>query len=100
MKEQEIKAKVFSTFKDNGKIVDQKEEQIVLDVLRLQDGVVYANVSTDRKVTIGKPNYSSVSFSVFLSVPCVLEEGELDRAYSFVSKFCENKISALVKEVS
>lgn len=100
MKEQQIKAKITGVFKDNGTITTNEEFTEVIGAVRLDENLAYATISTDRKYTKGLPSYSSASAGVFVSVPCLLNEEDMENAYKFVSDFAEKKLAEKIKELS
>ncbi len=98
--EKEIKAKVFTSYTKNKKLISKDEKTETLEVVRLQDGVPYVTVSTERKATIGLENYSSATVGVFCSAPALLNEEDMERAYKFISNFCESKVKEAVNNVT
>lgn len=91
MKEAKVSVRKF--FKESGKIVKDSEIEETVEVFRLDPEVAYTSVSAEKKRTIGLPGYSSVGISVFLSVPCPLEDGQIEAAYTFASNFCGERLS-------
>lgn len=98
--EKEIKAKVFTSYSKSGKLISKEEKTETLEVLRLQDDAPYVTVSTDRKATIGLKNFSSASVGVFCSAPALLNEEDMERAYKFISEFCESKVKEAVDNIT
>ena len=98
--EKEIKAKVFTSYKKNKKLVSKEDKTETLEVVRLQDGVPYVTVSTERKATIGLQNFSSATVGVFCSAPALLNEEDMERAYNFISEFCERKVKESVDKIT
>jgi hypothetical protein len=98
--EKEIKAKVVTSYKKSGKITNEKDETETLEVMRLHDDVAYVTVSTDRKATINLGNYQSASVGVFCSAPALLNEEDMERAYRFISEFCERKVKESVDNIT
>lgn len=92
-KEVQITAKIHSHFKVNGELAGESDTTEVLDTIRLQDGVPYCTISTDRKFSL---QYGSKAASVFCSVPCILNEDEMDKAYAFAANFCETKLNEMM----
>ena len=98
--EKEIKAKVVTSYKKSGKLISEEDKTETLEVVRLQDDAPYATVSTDRKATINLGNYSSASVGVFCSAPALLNEEDMERAYKFISEFCESKVKEAVDNIT
>ncbi len=98
--EKEIKAKVFTFYKKRGNVVSEEDKTETLEVVRLQDGVPYVTVSTERKATIGLENFSSAGVGVFCSAPALLNEEDMERAYKFISEFCESKVKEAVDNIT
>jgi len=98
--EKEIKAKVVTAYKKSGKLVSEEDKTETLEVVRLQDDAPYVTVSTDRKATINLGNYSSASVGVFCSAPALLNEEDMERAYKFISEFCESKVKEAVDNIT
>lgn len=97
--EKQVVAKVYSHFKQNGVLSASQNEEVLIDTLRLQENVPYCTVSTSRKYVHGMKNYCSASAEVFCSMPAILNEEELEKAYAFVSKFCEDKLSEKIAQM-
>jgi hypothetical protein len=98
--EKEIKAKVITSYKKSGKLIKEKDATEKLDVMRLQEEVAYVTISTDRKATINLGNYSSASVGVFCSAPALLNEEDMERAYKFISNFCEKRVKQEIENIT
>jgi hypothetical protein len=96
--EKQIIGKIYSHFKGDGIARSLNEEEVV-DTMRLQDGAPYCTVSTSRKYVHNLGNYCSASAEVFCSMPTLLNEEEMEKAYAFVSKFCEDKLKTKIAEM-
>lgn len=92
MQEKEIKVRTSRLFKEGRVVKSDKSEEEVVDVVRLDPEAPYCTISTDRKATVNMGNYNSASVSVFMSVPSLLNDDDIENAYKFVKDFCERKI--------
>ena len=99
-KDQPVYVYVNSMFKQGRLVTNEENEQEQIAVVKVDQNAAYATVSTDRKCVVNTGNFSSASFSVFCSVPCPLDEDQMEQAYEFVSNFCETKLSEKVREVN
>jgi len=99
-KEVEIKVTTHAIYKESGKIVQQTSDVETVEVVRMDQELPIATISTDRKYTQGLPNYCSASASVFCSVPTYLEESQMEAAYKLASDFCERKLAEKIKELT
>ncbi len=99
MKEKEILMYVNKMFKEGKLVTSESSEVEKVAVVRLDPEVAYTTISTDLKTVINTGNFSSVSLSVFMSVPCPLNEDQHNEAFEFCSNFCKAKIAALRAEV-
>ena len=102
MKEKEILMYVNKMFKEGKLVTSESSEVEKVAVVRLDPEVAYTTISTDRKLVVNTGNYTSVTFSVFMSVPCPMDvTGEQqEEAYKYVANFCENRIAELRKQIS
>lgn len=97
--EKEIKCQIAKVFKKNKIVTSEEKEVETVAVVRLDPEAAYVTVSTDRSFTLGLPNYCSAKASVFISVPCPLDEDQIEQAYQFVTDFCETKLAAINAEL-
>lgn len=98
MKEVPVKVTVNKIYKQNKIVQSTETEQETVDVVRLDPDAAYVTISTDRKLNLGMPNYSSVGCSVFVSVPSPLDDEQMEQAYQFAANFCENKLAEIVAD--
>lgn len=98
-KEKEIYTTVSTMYKENKIVTHQSTEKELVEVVRLDPEAAYVTISTDKKATIGLPNYSSASVSVFLSVPSPLDPDQMNQAFAFAANFCEEKIREEIAKI-
>lgn len=97
--EKEIKYFVNKLFKKSGKLIKEENDMAVVATVRIDPEGAYTTISTDRKMTHNLGNYNSCSFSVFMSVPCPLDEDQIEGAYKYVTEFTEKKMEEIMKEI-
>jgi hypothetical protein len=100
MQEKEVVAYVSKMFKEGKLVTGEENTQETVAVVRLDPEAAYSTVSVDVKSTMNTGNFTSVSFSVFMSVPCPMEEDQQNQAFEYCSNFCKGKIGELRSEVT
>ncbi len=84
-----------NVFTKHGGIVPfaSEDEQGELSTVRFEDGDAVAKVSvrSDMPFQIGK--FLIAKCGVMVTVPCQLNEEDVENAYQFASKFCEAKLA-------
>ena len=90
--EKQIEAKIYSHFKKDGKLCVDEDRVEILGAIRTQENVQYCTVSTDRKFSLP---YGEKGASVFVSIPCILNAEEMEKAYEFAAAFCEKKLKEM-----
>jgi hypothetical protein len=93
-----IKTKIYRSFTNSGKLIDEDDKKDEIDLSLLPDQVPTATVSFDTSLTKNLGNYNSAKVGVFCSVPCVLNEDEMQGALSFAKKFCEDALVPSLNE--
>lgn len=98
IKEVESKVRVNKIFKKSGQLVTEENSEDVVFVSRLPENAAYVTICTDKKKTKNLGNYESCSASVFLSVPCPLDEEQMNLAFEFIDKYTTEKLKEVLGE--
>lgn len=98
IKEVESKVRVNKIFKKSGKLVTEDNSEEVVFVVKIPENAAYVTLCTDKKKTKNLGNYESCSASVFLSVPCPLDEGQMDLAFEFIDNYTTKKLKEVLGE--
>lgn len=99
MKSEEVKISVNKMFKTGGKLVREETTEDVVFVARIDENAAYSTVSSKKGATINMGNYSSANVSVFMSVPCPLDDEQVELAYEYVTNFVEGKMKECIEDL-
>ena len=88
---------ISRTYKKSSKVVGEDHEEEFIEVKVPPEGVPVGNVSVREGFTKGLAGYSSVSFAVSVSFPCVKEEAE--DAYNYAEKFVAERCAKELQDV-
>ena len=99
-KDQPVYVYVNSMFKQGKLVTSEEDTQEQIAVVKINPEGAYMDIETSRRVTVNTGNYSSATFSVACSVPCPLEDGQIQQGYEFISDLCESKLAEKVREVN
>lgn len=81
MKEVESHIITRSIF-SKGKLLKKDEEIHEIEVIRMSDAPT-AVISVDKSITKNLGNFNSLKVSAFISVPCYLNDEEIDAAFEY-----------------
>jgi hypothetical protein len=85
---------VSKLFKDGKIVASESSEKEKVATIRLDPEAAYATVSKEAKGTVNLGNYQSATVSVFLSVPCPMEQSQIDEAFKYVSEFTSERLNS------
>jgi hypothetical protein len=86
-------------YKLYGKVTKEETNTKRYKIVNKDPNKLYAEVGTDRRVTINRGDFNSVSFTVSLRMPCEVNEDAIKETYEEIATFCEKEIGALTKKV-
>lgn len=81
----------------SGRIIKRDEESKVIEVIRMDDAPT-VTVSVDKSITKNLGNFNSLKVSAFVSVPCYLNDDEIDRAFQYAGKRATSAAAFLLNE--
>lgn len=98
MKKIENKVKVHRTFNKNGKLITESNDEDVIFVSRIPEGVQTATITTskDKKLNLG--NFSSAGVFVSASVTVAVDIDEIENAWKFVDNFTLEKLEGILEQ--
>lgn len=92
----EIRTVMRSAYSKSGRLVKEDE---VIDVKAIQlEGDTKVTVSVDKAITKNLGNYESFKVSGFISLPCYLDDDDIDRAFAYANAKLDENISKILKE--
>lgn len=81
----------------SGRVVKKDEESHEIEVIRMDDAPT-VTISVDKSVTKNLGNFNSLKVSAFISVPCYLNDEEIDRAFEYAGKRATQAAEELLNE--
>lgn len=80
-----------------GRILKKDDESRTIEVIRMDDAPI-CTISVDKSVTKNLGNFNSLKVSAFISVPCYLNDDEIDRAFKYAGKRATEAAEQLMNE--
>lgn len=96
-KQKESKMFTRSIYKQ-GRMILKDEESEEIEVVRFEDDAATCTVSVDKAITKNLGNYNSLKISGFISVPCYLNDEEIDRAFEYAAKKLDDRVGEIYRE--